>query len=133
MRPCLLWKQQELVMRYVGLLLVAALTLGCGSPAKSSDPRMVSVLPAPPAITELSPQSSPVNSVPFTMTVNGTNFGPDAIVFWNGTPLRTTFVASNQLMASLTDTDLIFAGLIPVYVRSAALNSNTVTFDLTVQ
>jgi len=27
----------------------------------------------------------------------------------------------------------MFAGLIPVYVRSAALNSNTVTFDLTIQ
>jgi len=120
-------------MRYIGLVFAVLLTLGCGSPSKGSDPRVISVLPTPPAITELSPQSTPVNSVPFTMTVNGSNFGTGAIVFWNGTPLRTTFVTSNQLMASLTDTDLMFAGLIPVYVRSAALNSNTVTFDLTIQ
>jgi trimeric autotransporter adhesin len=120
-------------MRYTCFLLAMLFSLGCGSGSMMSGQRPISVLPTAPSIAELSPASVPVNSVPFTMTVDGTNFGPDAIVFWNGTALRTTFVTSNQLMATLTDEDLLFAGLIPVYVRTAALNSNTVTFDLTIQ
>jgi len=86
-----------------------------------------------PAITALTPSSVPVNSVPFTMTVTGSNFGTDAIVFWNGTAQSTFFVTSNQLMVRLTDTDLMFTGLVPIYVRTGGQNSNTVDFDVTAQ
>jgi len=86
-----------------------------------------------PSITALTPNSVPVNSVPFTMTVNGQNFGTDAIVFWNGTPVFTRFVSSEAVMADLTRTNLMFAGPAHVYVRSGGLNSNTVNFDVTVQ
>jgi IPT/TIG domain len=120
-------------MQYISLLLAASFALGCGSGSMDSGQRPVSVLSAAPSITELTPASVPVNSVPFIITVNGTNFGLDAVVFWNGTALRTTFVTSNQLLAALTDKDLMFAGMIPVYVRTAALNSNTVTFDVTIE
>jgi hypothetical protein len=81
----------------------------------------------------LTPDSVPVDSVTFYMTVNGTNFGTDAIVFWNGTPLSTRFVTSQQLMAAVTNTDLMFAGLVHIYVRTGGLNSNTVDFDVSVQ
>jgi IPT/TIG domain-containing protein len=67
------------------------------------------------------------------MTVNGTNFLTDAIVVWNGTPLSTTFVSSNQLVAVLEETNLMNVGLIRVFVRTGALNSNTVDFDVTAQ
>jgi len=119
-------------MRYIGLLLVSLLAVGCGNPAGGTDPHsLVSVL-NPPSIMALAPDSVPVNSVPFIVTVNGSNFGADAVVFWNGAPLSTRFVTSNQLMAVLTSTDLMFAGQVPVYVRTAALNSNTVIFNVTV-
>jgi|SRR5579862_685747 hypothetical protein len=119
-------------MRYIGLLLASLLMIGCGNATKGGDPlRMVTF--SPPAITTLTPDGVPVNSVPFTMTVNGSNFGTDAVVFWNGMPLNTMFITSNQVMAALTDTDLSFAGMINVYVRTAGQNSNTVTFDLSGQ
>jgi hypothetical protein len=119
-------------MRYIGLLLVSLFALGCGDPAKGNDPHsLVSVL-SPPSIMALAPDSVPVNSVPFIVTVNGSNFGVDAVVFWNGAPLSTRFVTSNQLMGVLTSTDLMFAGSIPVYVRTGGLNSNTVVFNVTV-
>jgi hypothetical protein len=123
---------QEVRMRYFVLLLASLLTLGCGNGAGNHDPHFVG-MSTPPSIMTLSPSTVPVNSVPFVLTVNGSNFGTDAIVFWNGTPLSTSFVTSGQLMATLTDTDLMFAGMIPVYVRTAGMNSNTVDFDLTVQ
>jgi hypothetical protein len=121
-------------MRYFVLLLASAFILGCGGdPAGNHDPHSIVSISAPPSITQLDPDSVPVNSVPFTVTVNGTNFGGDAIVFWNGNPLSTRFVTPQQLLAVLTDTDLDFAGLIPVYVRTGGQNSNTVDFNLTIQ
>jgi hypothetical protein len=120
-------------MRYFVLLLATLLTLGCGDPAGKNDPHSIVSVYSPPSITELTPDSVPVNSVPFAVTVNGSNFGADAVVFWNGNPVSTRFVTPMQLMAILTQTDLNFAGLIPVYVRTGGLNSNTVDFNVTIQ
>jgi len=36
-------------------------------------------------------------------------------------------------MAAVTDTDLMFAGLVRVFVRTGGLNSNTVDFNVSVQ
>jgi hypothetical protein len=126
-------KYVEAVMRYLPLLLASLVMIGCGSGSKGSDPRPLSVVPAPPSIVELSPPSTPVNSVPFFMTVNGSNFGTDATVFWNGVAQHTIFVTSNQLMVSITPTDVQFTGLVQVFVRSGGLNSNTFGFNVTPQ
>jgi len=120
-------------MRYFGLVLASLLLIGCGTPGSSkSDPLRVFVS-TPPSIGELTPGSVPVNSVPFTMTINGSNFLPDAVVFWQGTPQSTLFVTPNQLMVKLTNTDLMFMGMVPVYVRTGGQNSNTVDFEVTAQ
>jgi IPT/TIG domain len=118
----------------VALLLVTLLTVSCGTPASSGshDPLVMTVL-SPPSIMTLTPNSVPVNSVPFIMTINGSNFGTDAVVFWQGVPQSTFFVTSNQLMVKVTDTDLMFMGLVPIYVRTLGQNSNTVDFDVTAQ
>jgi len=42
-------------------------------------------------------------------------------------------VTSKQLLVTLTDTDLTNFGLVPVFVRTGGLNSNTVDFDVTAQ
>jgi len=68
--------------------------------------------------------------VPFTIEIDGVNFLPDAIVFWNGTPLSTRFQNSRQLLADLTATNLMLKGEVPVYVRTGGINTNPVTFDL---
>jgi IPT/TIG domain len=126
-------QRSSFAMRHIGLLLVSLLSSGCGTGAGNHDPLSLSSTFAPPSITTLTPESVPVNSVPFTITVNGSNFGTDALVFWNGTPQFTIFVTPNQLMANVTDTDLSFAGLVPIYVRTGGLNSNTVNFNVAVQ
>jgi hypothetical protein len=118
----------------MALLLATLVMIGCGngSMSKTDPPRLGTVF-APPAITELSPTSVPVDSVPFTLTVNGSNFGTDALVFWNGVAQRTIFVTSNQLMVAVTAEDLQFTGLAPLYVRTGGQNSNTVDFNVTAQ
>jgi IPT/TIG domain len=123
-------------MRHISSLLptlLATLVLaGCGS-AAHTDPFKSSAAFTPPAITALTPNASPVNSVPFFMTVTGTNFGSDAVVFWHGVPQFTRVVSPTQLLVNVTDTDLSYFGLAPIYVRTQGLNSNTVDFDVTIQ
>ena len=126
-------------MRYSGflpaspLLLFILINLGCGSPSHNPNANSGTFrvfTSSPPSITTLLPSSAPVNSVPFTMEVTGTNFDTNAIVYWDGTPLSTTFVSSQQLFADLASMNLMLAGTIEVYVRTDGLNSNTVEFDL---
>jgi len=117
-------------------VLLACLTmLGCGAGLnnKGSDPITLAQFPVTPAITELFPQNAPVNSVPFTLTVNGNDFGMDAVAFWNGVAQRTMFVSANQVIVQVTSADMNFAGLVPIYVRTQGANSNTVDFDVTIQ
>lgn len=118
-------------MRFTSVILACLLAVGCGT--ESHRHGFLTSTFSPPSITELMPNSVPVNSVPFAFTINGTNFLTDAIVVWNGTPLSTTFVSSNQLVAVLAATDLMNVGLIRVYARTGGLNSNTVDFDVTGQ
>lgn len=121
-------------MRRLALLLAALVMIGCGSDpdSKPSGPKFATVF-APPAISTLSPISVPVNSPPFYLTINGSNFGTDAIVFWNGVAQHTVFITSQQLAVSVTSTDLQFTGLAQLYVRTQGMNSNTVDFDVTAQ
>src|SRR3954469_21574650 len=83
------------------LVLFISFTLGCGSPSHNPNATrgIFKVSSSSPAfIAALLPNSAPVNSVPFTIEVNGANFDTAAVVFWNGTPLFTKFVNSQQLL-----------------------------------
>jgi hypothetical protein len=121
-------------MRVISLLLAVLFASGCGAGnGKRPLGAMFSSAVIVPAITALSPTSVPVNSVPFTMTINGTNFGTDAVVFWNGIPQKTTVITPQQLMVAVTDADLTDSGLVRIFVRTGGQNSNTVDFDVTMQ
>ena len=117
-------------MRSACLFLVVVLSLGCGT----RDPKtMFGSSFNPPALTALTPGTVPVNSTPFVLTVNGNNFGRDAVVFWNNVPHLARFLSSTQLQVQITADDLTIFGLVPVYVQTAGLTSNTVDFDVTAQ
>ena len=119
-------------MRFAGLSLAILLSVGCGTGLR--DPHtMFGNSFTPPALMQLSPGSVPVNSVPFTLIVNGANFGHDAVVFWNDVPQSTRFVSSQQLQVAITEADLMQFGLAHIFVRTGGLNSNTMDFDVTAQ
>jgi len=120
-------------MRSASLLLtVVVFTLGCGNAGR--DPKVTFTTNfSPPALTTLVPNTVPVNSSPFVMTVNGNNFGADAIVFWNGAPQRTMFVSATELQVSVTVDDLSQFGFAQVYVQTGGRTSNTVDFNVSAQ
>jgi hypothetical protein len=123
-------------MRSTCLLLAVVFSLvfslACGTPGVNPNVSFGTHF-SPPALTMLEPNTVPVNSTPFVMTVNGQNFGADSIVFWNNVPQSTRFMSATQLQVSITANDLTTFGLIQVHVQTAGQTSNTVTFDVTAQ
>ena len=86
---------------------------------------------AVPVLTSLSPSSAVAGGSPFVLTLNGSNFVSGSTVLWNGGSRTTTFISSTQLQATVTDLDIVTAGLALVAVNnptSAGDNSNSQTF-----
>jgi hypothetical protein len=107
-----------------------ALSLGCGTTPHDLKATF-GTSSTPPALNAIDPHTVPVNSTPFVLTLNGHNFGRDAIVFWNNAPHMARFVSSTELQVSVTADDLTIFGLVQVYVQTGGMTSNTVDFDVT--
>ncbi len=84
-----------------------------------------------PTITQLMPSSAMANSGAFALTVNGSGFGMDALVYWGMGTRTTTYVSTSQVKANITDADIMNAGMVQVYVRSGGANSNAMPFTIT--
>jgi len=83
-----------------------------------------------PAITALSPSSTPAGGAGFVLTVKGTGFGTDAVVYWGTTTRTTTYGTAGQVSANITANDIMNPGTVQVYVHSGGANSNTMTFTI---
>ena len=84
-----------------------------------------------PKITQLMPNSAKANSGAFVLTVNGSGFGTDALVYWGTATRTTTYVSTSKVTANITDADIMNPGMVQVYVRSGGANSNAMTFTIT--
>lgn len=107
-----------------------ALSLGCGTTTHDLKATFGTSF-TPPALNAIDPSTVPLNSSPFVMTLNGHNFGRDAVVFWQNVPHTARFVSSTELEVSVTAEDLTIFGLVQVYVQTGGMTSNTVDFDVT--
>jgi trimeric autotransporter adhesin len=83
-----------------------------------------------PAVTQLSPSSTAAGGQGFTLTVTGTGFGTDSLVYWGTTPRMTTYATTTQVTADITAADIMNAGTVQVYVHSGGANSNAMTFTM---
>src|SRR5438552_3305238 len=86
-----------------------------------------------PTTTSISPASTTAGSAQFTLTVNGTNFVSTSTVYWNGSPLTTTFVSSTQLTAIVPAANVAAVGTASVTVLNPAPGggtSNAQTFTI---
>ena len=83
-----------------------------------------------PQITQLAPASTAAGGGDFVLTVNGTGFGTDSVVYW-GTMIRTTtYMSTTKVTANITSADIMTAGMVQVYVHSAGTNSNAMAFTI---
>jgi hypothetical protein len=106
--------QTQQLVKATLLVTLTALTLACGYSSKTTPPVAGSV----PAISALTPASMTAGSAAFTLTVNGTNFGSQAVVNWNGAARTTTFVSGNQVTAAIAAADVATAGSAAVTVTN---------------
>jgi hypothetical protein len=60
--------------------------------------------------------------------VDGSGFASNAVVFWAGMAQPTMFVSANQLVATISGSQIAFPATIEVYVRSNNRNSNAMNF-----
>ena len=88
----------------------------------------------------LVPNTATAGSSAFTLTVNGSGFVGQSVVYWNSTARTTTFVTSSQLTAAISAADVATAGAMPVFVKNPGgtgiynnqppQNSNMVNFTV---
>jgi hypothetical protein len=112
-------------MKLVFVLLLAGLTLSCGYGSNYNSGMMGG---SAPSIQMLVPGGTAAGGPAFSLTVNGTGFAPNAIVYWNAMPQATTFATAGQVMATIPAALIANSGTASVYVRSNSMNSNSVNF-----
>ena len=104
-------------MKLPYVLATITLCVGCGGYGPSNN----NMPPGPgtvPVITELSPQDTNAGGPGFTLTVNGTTFGNNAFVNWNGTRPATTVLTTKQLTAKIPATAIATPGTVAVTVTN---------------
>lgn len=109
-------------------VLFTILMLGCGYGSNYNN-----MNPPPgttPNISQLSPNSVSAGGSAFVLTVNGTGFGMNAMVYWNSTAHDATYVTGNQITANISVADIANPGTAQVYVHSNGRNSNTMIFSI---
>ena len=104
-----------------GLLLALGLA-GCGYGSAMNW--------ATPSVSQVAPNPVAHGGAAFVLTVDGTNFGADAVVYFNGNPLPTAYGSTTQVTAQVTMADIAAAAMVPVYVRTNGQNSNSVTLTI---
>src|SRR3974390_2656163 len=76
--------------------------------------------PLPMVYQPLVPSSVSPGHKAFTLTIHGTNFVSGAVVQWNGSPRKTTFVTESQVRARIGAADLAKAATANVTVVNPA-------------
>jgi hypothetical protein len=88
--------------------------------------------PAPLISQPLFPQTLAPGGPSFVLTVNGTGFvSGSSVVNWNGSPLVTTFVSSDQLKATVPSANIASQGTPWITVSNGGLTSNVAYFEIT--
>jgi trimeric autotransporter adhesin len=78
-----------------------------------------------PNLSSLSPNSATHGAGDFEMRLNGSGFGSNAFVEWNGTFVATAFISSSQLVAYVPAALFATAGSVPVTVTNPAPGGGT--------
>jgi hypothetical protein len=71
-----------------------------------------------PSLSKLVPADMPAGQPAFTLELDGSNFTPNSLVLWNGSPRSALFVTTSKLTAQIFATDIQNAGSALVAVQT---------------
>jgi len=117
-------------------LLASTFFAGCGGSNSSNDGGGGNNDNPTPNVSSISPSSGVVGNAEFTLTVSGSNFVSSSVVLWNGSNRTTSFGSASQLTATISASDLAFAGSAQVSVSTPAPgggNSSALSFSIAPQ
>jgi IPT/TIG domain len=110
------------------VLLTTLIMFGCGYGSNYKSMTGTTTSNGSVTISELTPNDIMHGASSFSLTVNGTGFGSDALVYFNSMPQSTTFITASQVMATIPAASVTNTGNISVYVRTGGMNSNAMEF-----
>jgi IPT/TIG domain-containing protein len=119
------------------VLLLTIVAAGCGG--YGSNYQAPAATAGGSKIAALVPANTGAGAPSFILTVNGTGFSSNSVVFFNTAAEPTTFVSSTQVTAMIPATAVAASGTMPVYVRittgggmygPTSQNSNAVNFTV---
>ena len=115
-------------MSRISLLLLTAVifSVGCGYGSHSN--YMGSM--GGPQVMSLQPASAHAGDPAFKLTVEGSGFGTDSVIFFNMVAQTTTYDNTGEVTAEISAGDIMVPGMIPVYVRTGGKNSNSMNFSV---
>ncbi|MFY9841959.1 MAG: IPT/TIG domain-containing protein [Terriglobales bacterium] len=115
------------------VLMMVSFSFGCGGYGSGNGMQPATT----PNISGLSPDSANAGSGDFVLTVNGTGFASNSVVYWNSANVSTTYVNAQQITASISAADIATSGAVSVYVKNPGtgiyamgVNSNVVHFTV---
>jgi hypothetical protein len=125
-------------MLLLAVVFLSVTSLGCGGYSSGSGSNVMAA-GSPSIAGPLVPNIATAGSGEFTLTVNGSGFVNQSVIYWNATAHTTQFMTSGQLTTSITPAEVMTAGTVSVYVRnpggtySNQMPSVSNTVDFTVQ
>jgi hypothetical protein len=133
------WGSTPLVMTHTGSTLVAAIpaslvaTAGMASITVTTDggtsaPSTFTITPPMPAISSLSPASTPAGSAAFTLTINGSGFTSNSEVFLTSNQVGKIFVSATQLTATIPASMIASAGVADIVVYNPGIGDSQIAF-----
>jgi hypothetical protein len=93
-------------MKLVCILLITFVALGCGCGSMHN----YNTMTGPPVqMSQIVPNSVSAGTAGFMLTVNGSGFSGNSVVFWNSATLGTRFISGNQLIAVVPQSEVAMA------------------------
>lgn len=113
-------------MKLLRVLLLTAITVGCGYGSKYHSNMMGTFV----QMTQLLPANATAGGPAFQMTVNGSGFSPNSVLYWGSMPLNPSFVMANQLVVVVPASLIAMPRMVQVYVNSNGVSSNMMSFTV---
>jgi hypothetical protein len=86
---------------------------------------------AAPVLTSLDPGTAEMGGPDTTLTVNGTGFTAESVIYFNGGAEPTTFVSDAQVTTGLKPSTASGPWTVPVHVQNGEAQSNALDFSFT--